>query len=49
MKSILDPSFSYTNSAATDIRKTFARVRKELKIPEPKPSKVVIPIKQVKK
>lgn len=29
-KSILDPSFHYTNSASTDIRKTFARVRREL-------------------
>lgn len=28
MKSILDPSFRYTNSANTDIAKTFARVRK---------------------
>lgn len=26
MKSILDPSFKYTPSAQTDIRKTFARV-----------------------
>lgn len=29
MKSILDPSFRYTPSAATDVRKTFARVRRE--------------------
>lgn len=29
MKSILDPSFRYTDSANTDIRKTFARVRRE--------------------
>jgi hypothetical protein len=28
--SILDPKFKYTPSAATDIRKTFARVRKEM-------------------
>ena len=27
MKSILDPSFKYVPAAATDIRKTFARVR----------------------
>jgi hypothetical protein len=29
MKSILDPSFRYTSSIQTDIRKTFARVRRE--------------------
>lgn len=29
MKSILDPSFKYTSSAHTDLRKTFARVRRE--------------------
>ena len=27
MKSILDPSFRYTPSAQTDLRKTFARIR----------------------
>jgi hypothetical protein len=31
MKSILDPSFRYTPSASTDLRKTFARVRKEMR------------------
>ena len=31
MKSILDASFRYTSSAGTDLRKTFARIRKELK------------------
>ena len=30
MKSILDPSFDYTSSVATDIRKTFERVWREL-------------------
>jgi hypothetical protein len=29
MKSILDRSFRYTKSADTDIRKTFARIRRE--------------------
>jgi hypothetical protein len=29
MKSILDPTFRYTPSVGTDIRKTFARVRRE--------------------
>jgi hypothetical protein len=30
MKSILDPSFRYTKSVETDLRKTFARIRGEL-------------------
>ncbi len=29
MKSILDPTFRYTSSANTDLRKTFARIRRE--------------------
>lgn len=29
MKSLLDPSFRYTASHSTDVRKTFARVRRE--------------------
>ena len=29
MKSLLDPSFRYTKSIDTDIRKTFARIRRE--------------------
>jgi hypothetical protein len=31
MKSILDPTFRYTRSVETDLRKTFARVRRELR------------------
>jgi hypothetical protein len=31
MKSILDPSFQYTNSVETDLRKTFAKVRRALR------------------
>ena len=31
MKSILDPAFRDTSSANTDIRKTFARVRREMR------------------
>jgi hypothetical protein len=34
MKSILDPSFRYTPSVQTDIRKTFARVRREQRASE---------------
>ena len=29
MKSILDPSFRYTSSVHTDVRKTFQRIRRE--------------------
>ena len=29
VKSILDSSFRYTNSVETDLRKTFARIRRE--------------------
>jgi len=29
VKSLLDPSFRYTKSIDTDIRKTFARIRRE--------------------
>jgi hypothetical protein len=32
MKSLLDPSFRYTPSIRTDIRKTFARIRKEAQV-----------------
>jgi len=31
MKSILDPTFRYTPSVETDIKKTFARVRREMR------------------
>ncbi len=30
IKSILDPTFNYVPSAQTDLRKTFARIRKEM-------------------
>lgn len=29
MKSLLDPTFRYTPAVATDLRKTFARIRRE--------------------
>lgn len=31
MKSITDPTFQYTPSVETDLRKTFAKVRRRLK------------------
>lgn len=34
MKSIFDPTFHYTNSVSTDLRKTFARIRAELRAKE---------------
>lgn len=34
MKSLLDKTFRYTPAAATDIRKTFARLRREQKAAE---------------
>ena len=43
MKSILDPTFQYVPSASTDLRKTFARVRREMKqaqVKEEKDAKV---------
>lgn len=50
MKSILDPSFKYINAASTDIRETFKRVRREMKLPNPQPKDaVVLPLKQAKK
>lgn len=35
MPSILDPSFRYTSSVETDLRKTFARVRREMRKQQP--------------
>jgi hypothetical protein len=42
LKSILDPSFRYTKSVETDLRKTFARVRRQLRKQQeaPQPSNV---------
>lgn len=50
MKSILDPSFRYVSSLDTDVRKTFARIRRELRVkekaarPKPRPARVVVPL-----
>lgn len=53
MKSILDRSFHYTPSASTDLRKTFARIRREQRKlggaggeAEPDVKTNVLPIKQ---
>ena len=42
MKSILDPSFRYTKSVHTDLRKTFARVRRELRKQQQDPATISI-------
>ena len=44
MKSILDPSFRYTRSVETDLRKTFARVRRELGKQPPQPPKAGVDV-----
>jgi hypothetical protein len=49
MKSILDRSFRYTKSVDTDLRKTFARVRREQRqqgqlLPLEEGSQKVVPI-----
>jgi hypothetical protein len=47
VKSILDPSFRYVASHSTDLRKTFARIKREMRGQEPRvtpplpPGKVV--------
>ena len=44
MKSILDPSFRYTKSVDTNLRKTFARVRRELRKQQQEQSTVRVEI-----
>jgi hypothetical protein len=46
-KSLLDPTFKYTKAVETDLKKTFARVRREMKAevatpPAPEPTAPVI-------
>jgi len=47
MKSILDPKFKYTSSVSTDLKKTFARVRRQQAKVATAPK--VVQLKQVKK
>ena len=49
MKSLLDPSFNYVPSIRTDLRKTFARIRREQRAsgavsPRAHDGKVVAPV-----
>lgn len=47
MKSILDPRFRYTSAANTDLRRTFARIRRELaKAADAEKAKAVTPIRK---
>jgi hypothetical protein len=39
VKSLLDPTFRYVPSTQTDIRKTFARVRREMRARERAPER----------
>ncbi|HYR35115.1 MAG TPA: hypothetical protein VEQ87_12555 [Burkholderiales bacterium] len=48
MKSILDRSFRYVPSHATDIRKTFERIRREQEAAQP-PAPAVVSLKREKK
>ena len=51
MKSILDPTFRYTPSNETDIRKTFNRIRREIARAAPKTASTasrVVPFGRVK-
>lgn len=53
MKHILDSSFRYRPSFDTDVRKTFERIRKQMKpaapAPAQKPVRLVLELDQLKK
>lgn len=49
MSHILSPQFKYTPAAATDIHKTFARIRRELKDREEAKAKPVAKVSQLKR
>jgi hypothetical protein len=48
MKSILERSFRYVPSVQTDLRKTFARIRRERQRARARCAPAVVPIKQRK-
>lgn len=48
MRSILDPKFKYTPSAKTDVKATFARIRRELEASQSKDVQKVTPLKDRK-
>jgi len=47
MKSILDPSFRYVSSHSTDLRKTFARIKREMRKTDESPEPRDPPLKLV--
>ncbi len=47
MKTILDPEFKYVNANKTDIRKTFARIRREQR--EAKAAEVAAKVQPIRK
>ena len=47
MKSILDPSFRYTKSVDTDLRKTFARIQREMRKQQQQSTARVEPMRKV--
>ena len=44
MKSILDPSFRYVPSHATDVRKTFERIQRERQAAQQSAARSVVPL-----
>lgn len=48
-KTLLDPDFKYVPSNKTDLRKTFARIRRELALQKQEDKPTVVPIKREKK
>jgi hypothetical protein len=48
MKSVLDRSFRYVPSTHTDLRKTFARIRRERRLKQARSAPVIVSIKQRK-
>jgi hypothetical protein len=42
VKWIFDPSFQYTPSFATDVRKTFERIRREMQGRDPAPGRKAV-------
>jgi hypothetical protein len=46
MKSILNPAFRYVPSHATDIRKTFERIRREQQPTVRRPADTVVPLQR---